>query len=247
MTMTTVEITTPDGVANAHLARPDDSPHPGVLFIADAYGLRQAIDDMVGRIAAEGYVVLAPNVFYRAGRTPIDPLPDPRDPDGYAAAFRSVRPLIEQVTPARIGSDGGAYLEYLRTAASPGPLAVVGYCMGGRLAWRIAAARPDRVAALAAFHTAGLVTDASDSPHRSAAALEPVEAYFGFADQDQGMTPAQIVELEQALQAAGVRFRAEVYEGARHGYAVPDSPVYDEVAATRHYRELLAMLERTLS
>jgi carboxymethylenebutenolidase len=246
METTTVEITTPDGVANAHLARPDDGPHPGVLFIADAFGLRPAIDDMAGRIAAAGYVVLAPNVFYRAGRAPVDRLTGPRDPDHYAAAFRSVLPLIEQLTPARVASDGAAYLEYLGMAASPGPLAVNGYCMGGRLAWRIAAAHRDRVAALAAFHTAGLVTDAPDSPHRSANELGPVEAYFGFADQDQGMTPAQIAELEQALQAGGVRYRAEVYQGARHGYAVPDSPAYDEAAAERHYGALLALLGRGL-
>ena len=244
METATVEITTPDGVANARLVRPDDGLHPGVLFIADAFGLRPAIDDMVGRIAAAGYVVLAPNVFYRAGRAPVDPLPEPRDPDRYAAAFRSVLPLIEQLTPARIASDGAAYLGYLGMAASPGPLAVTGYCMGGRLTWRIAAAHRDRVAALAAFHTAGLVTDAPDSPHRSAADLGPVEAYFGFADQDQGMTAAQIAELEQTLQAAGVLYRAEIYDGARHGYAVPDSPAYDEAAAQRHYRELLALLQR---
>ncbi|HUK77934.1 MAG TPA: dienelactone hydrolase family protein [Thermoleophilia bacterium] len=246
MESTAVEIATADGVANAYLARPDDGPHPGVLFIADAFGLRAAIDEMVDRIAADGYVVLAPNVYYRAGRAPVV-LPDPPDHDHVAVTFAAVRPLIEQLTPPRIAADGAAYLEYLGTVASPGPLAVTGYCMGGRLAWRIAAAHPDRVAALAVFHTAGLVTDAPDSPHRSAADLGPVEAYFGFADQDQGATPAQIVELEQSLRAAGVRYRAEVYDGARHGYAVPDSPVYDEAAAQRHYRELLSLLQRRLN
>jgi len=126
-------------------------------------------------------------------------------------------------------------------------VAVAGYCMGGRLGWRIAAAHQGRAAALAAFHTAGLVTDDPDSPHRSAAQLGDVEAYFGFADQGQGATPAQIAELEQNLRAANVSYRAEVYEGARHGYAVPDSPAYDEAAAQRHYRALLALLERRLA
>jgi carboxymethylenebutenolidase len=242
-----VEITTPDGVANARLAKPDDGPRPGVLFIADAFGLRPAIDDMVSRIAAEGYVVLAPNVFYRGGRAPVDLPPTPGNADQRASAFASVRPLIEQLTATRIASDGAAYLQYLGTTASEGPLAITGYCMGGRLGWRIAAAHPDNVAALAAFHTTGLVTDAPDSPHRSAADLKPVEAYFAFADQDQGMTAAQIAELELSLQAAGVRYRAEIYQGARHGYAVPDSPVYDEAAAQRHYRELLALLKRKLT
>jgi carboxymethylenebutenolidase len=246
METTAVEIATADGVAHAHLARPDDDPRPGVLFIADAFGLRPAIDDMVDRIAAEGYVVLAPNVFYRGGRAPVELPPGPMDHDQSAAAFRSVRPLIEQLTPPRIASDGAAYLEYLGVVA-PGPLAITGYCMGGRLAWRIAAAHPDRVAALAAFHTAGLVTDAPDSPHRSAADLGPIEAYFGFADEDQGATPMQIAELEESLQAARVRYRAEIYEGARHGYAVPDSPAYSEAAAQRHYRELLDLLKRRLT
>ena len=241
----TVEIMTPDGVANAYLARPDGDAHPGVLLISDAFGLRPAIEDMAGRIAAGGYVVLAPNVYYRAGRTPVEALLGPSDRPRPAGAFQAVLPLIEQLTPARIASDGGAYLDHLEGAA-PGPVAVTGYCMGGRLAWRIAAAYPGRVAALAAFHTAGLVTDAPDSPHRSAADLGPVEAYFGFADEDAGATREQIAVLERALDSAGVPYTAEVYEGAHHGYAVADSAAYDEAASERQFHELSALLRRTL-
>ena len=146
-----------------------------------------------------------------------------------------------------MAADGGAYLAYLAGVAAPGPVAITGYCMGGRLGWHIAAAHPGRVAALAAFHTAGLVTEEADSPHRSAAQLGPIEAYFGFADEDRGATPEQIAVLRQALDAAGVRYTAEIYEGARHGYAVPDSPVYDEAAAERQSRELRALLRRALT
>ncbi len=242
----TVEVMTPDGAANAYLALPDGGAHPGVLFISDAYGLRPAIEDMVDRVAADGYVVLAPNVFYRAGRAPVEALLGPSDRPRPESAFRAVLPLIQELTPARIAADGGAYLQYLESVAAPGPVAVTGFCMGGRLAWRIAAAYPGRVAALAAFHTAGLVTDTPDSPHRSAADLGPVEAYFGFADEDPGMTPEQIATLEQALDSAGVRYVAEVYAGARHGYAVADSQAYDEAAAERQARELRALLVRTL-
>ena len=242
----TVDVETPDGVANAYLARPDGDPHPGVLFMPDAFGLRPAIEEMVDRLAADGYVVLAPNVYYRAGRAPVEALLGPSDRPRPASAFQSVLPLIQELTPARIAGDGGAYLEYLESVAAPGQVAITGYCMGGRLAWYIAAAHPGRVAALAAFHTAGLVTDAPDSPHRSAADLGPLEAYFGFADEDAGATPEQIAALGQALDAAGVRYVAEVYAGAHHGYAVPDSPVYDEAAAERQSRELRALLRRTL-
>ena len=125
-------------------------------------------------------------------------------------------------------------------------MAVIGYCMGARLGWRIAAAHPDRVAALAGFHGGGLATDAPDSPHHSAAALSGAELYFGHADQDQSMPAEQIAQLDAALDAAGVRYRSEVYEGARHGYTMSDTPVYDEAATERHFRELFTLLARTL-
>jgi carboxymethylenebutenolidase len=164
--MQSVDISAPDGVADAYLARPDEAPHPGVLFIMDIYGLRPTLAEMVERIASFGYVVLAPNVLYRAGRSPVLALPDPSDADARAAFFRSVRPLVAELTPDRLTGDGAAYLDYLEQAAAPGPVAITGYCAGARLGWRIAAAHADRVAALAGFHPGGLVWDASDSPHQ---------------------------------------------------------------------------------
>jgi carboxymethylenebutenolidase len=240
-----VDIPTPDGAADAYLSRPDDGPHPGVLLIVDAFGLRPAIERIADRVASDGYVVLAPNIFYRAGRAPVLELPDLHDPEKYANTLKSVWPLVEQLTPERLASDGRAYLEYLEQVSTPGPVAITGYCMGGRAGWRIAAAYPDRVAALAAFHTAGLVTDEPDSPHRSARDLD-AELYFGFADQDRNMTAEQIAALERTLEEAGARFRAEVYPGAQHGYAVADVPAYNEAASERHFRELHALLARAL-
>jgi carboxymethylenebutenolidase len=241
----TVEVTTPDGLADAYLARPDDRPHPGVLFVMDAYGLRPTIAGMADRIAADGYVLLAPNVFYRAGYAPVLPLPDLTDPERRSSFFRSLQPLLEQLTPERIAADGAAYVDHLGEVASPGPVGITGYCMGGRVGWRIATSHAGRVAALAAFHPGGLVTDAPDSPHRSAASLK-AELYLAFADQDPSMTAEQIATLERTLQAAGVRYRAEVYQGARHGYTMADTAAYDEAARERHFRELRALLQRTL-
>jgi len=242
----TVDIATPDGVADAFLAAPDDRPHPGVLFIMDAFGLRPTIGEMLDRIAADGYVVLAPNVFYRAGRAPVLALPDLTDPEQRAGFFVSLRPLIDQLTPERVATDGAAYLDYLAGVAAPGPIAITGYCMGARVGWRLAAANPDRVAALAAFHAGGLVTDAPDSPHRSAAQLT-AELYFGFADQDPSMTAEQIATLEQTLKQAGARYRSEIYAGAQHGYTMADTPAHDEAARERHFHELNALLRRTLA
>jgi carboxymethylenebutenolidase len=245
MQSSTVEVRIADGVADAYLIRPDDDhPHPALLFIMDAIGLRQRIEEMADRIAASGYVVLAPNVFYRAGRAPVLPLPDFTEPDNRASFMQAVRPLIEQLTPDCAARDGGAYLDYLAGVA-PGSVAITGYCMGARLGWRIAAAHPDRVVALAGFHGGGLVTDAPDSPHRSATDIK-AELYFGHADQDPSMSAEQIAVLEQALDDAAVRYRSELYQGARHGYTMADSAAYDQAACERHFTELFALLGRAL-
>src|SRR5919198_4125248 len=163
-----IDVQTQDGVADAYLTRPDDEPHPAVLFIVDAYGLRPQIEQMADRIAARGYVVLAPNVFYRAGRAPVVSLEGIDDPERRSEVFGRVMPLVRGLTTEQIVADGAAYLDKLEEVGGRGPVAITGYCMGGRVAWRIAAAYPERVAALAGFHVAGLVTDGDDSPHRSA-------------------------------------------------------------------------------
>ena len=243
MTSSQVEIRTPDGVANAYLARPDDEPHPGVLFIMDAFGVRPAVEQMVDRIAEVGYVVLAPNVFYRSVRSVPQP---PGDPEKRGEYFGSViRPLIQELTPERVAADGKAYLDELARSGATEPVAITGYCMGGRLAWWIAKAHAERVAALAGFHVGGLVTDDPNSPHLSAPDIEAA-MYWGFADEDPSMGPDQIEAFHGALEDANSRYRIEVYEGARHGYTMVDSPVYDEAASDRHFRELGSLLEQTL-
>jgi len=245
MDTATVEIPTRDGVANAFLARPDDRPRPGVLYLMDAFGLRATIEEMAKRIAADGYVVLAPNVFYRAGRAPVPQAGDLSDPEQRGRFFAQLRPLIDELTPEALAADGGAYLDWLERVSAGGRFAITGYCMGARCGWWIAAAHPDRVAALAGFHPGGLVTDGPDSPHLAADRVK-AELYFGFADRDPSMTAEQIATFERALREAGARFRAEVYAGAEHGYTMADSPAFDEAARERHFRELRALLERTL-
>ena len=241
----TIEIPTGDGVADAYLARPNDGDrHPGVLFMMDGIGLRPRIAEMAQRIASHGYVVLAPNLFYRGGRAPVVPLPDFTEPDSRGAYMAKLRPLMEQLTPDAVAHDGEAYLDYLAQVAEP-PVAITGYCLGARIGLRIAEAYPRRVAALAGFHGGRLVTDAADSPHRGVGSVEG-EVYFGHADNDQSNTPEQIAALDRALDEAGVRHRTEVYEGAMHGYTMTDMPVYNEAAAERHFDELFALLDRTL-
>ena len=118
--------------------------------------------------------------------------------------------------------------------------------MGGRIGWRIAAAYPDRVAALGGFHTGGLVTDDDDSPHLSAGELR-AEVFLGHADNDRSMTPGTDRHGRARARRAGVTYRSELFAGAAHGYTMADTPVYDEAAAERHFDELFGLLDRTVA
>jgi carboxymethylenebutenolidase len=241
-----IEIQTADGVAEAYLATPDDGERPpGVLFLMDAFGLRPRIEEMADRIAERGYAVLAPNLFYRAGRVPVLPFPDMTQEDARADFFTKVRPLMGELTPERLAADGAAYLDEL-AKVSDGPVALTGYWLGVRVGMRIAAAHPDRVAALGGFHGGGLVTDDPNSPHRVVDQLR-AELYFGHADNDQSNSAEQIAALDTALDDAGVPHRSEVYEGAAHGYTMSDTPAWNEQASERHFTALFDLLERTLA
>ncbi|SFS82303.1 dienelactone hydrolase family protein [Saccharopolyspora flava] len=245
---TTVDITTPDGVADAYLTHPEgDGKHPAVLFYMDAFGLRPHLTGMADRLAAEGFTVLVPNLFYRAGRTPVFELPEFIDPGARPEIFQTIGPIMQQLTPELAMRDAGAYLQWL--ADSPlttgEPVGVTGYCMGAVMALRTAGTYPERVAAMGGFHGGNLATEEPDSPHLLADRVT-AEVYFGHADQDHALPPEQIERLDKALTDAGVRFRTEVYEGAMHGYTQADTASYNEAGAERHWAALLELFHRTL-
>ncbi|WP_425246200.1 dienelactone hydrolase family protein [Streptomyces sp. NEAU-NA10] len=244
---TAVDIPTEDGVADAYLAHPaDGSPRPGVLLYQDAFGLRPHLRAMADRLAGAGYTVLVPNVFYRHGRAPVVELPEFIDPAARPEMWKQLSPIMQSLTNDLAMRDAGAYLRWL--AESPlvadGPVALTGYCMGARLSLLTAGTYPDRVAAAAGFHGGRLATDAPDSPHLVADRVK-AELYFGHADEDTSLPPEQIKRLEDALTAAGVRHRCEVYEGAHHGFTQADTAAYHEEGAERHWTALLDLLKRT--
>lgn len=239
---------TGDGAADAIVAAPTEGgPYPGVLVYMDAFGLRPRLEEMAARLAGEGYVVLVPNVFYRAGRAPLVDLEGLDQSESRGRIFGALRPIMQAHTPALAMRDADAYLAYL--AAHPqvanGPVGTVGYCMGGALALRTAAHFPGRVAAAASFHGGRLATDQPDSPHALADRIE-AEVYVGHADNDASITPEQQQVLAESLTSAGVQFVSEVYEGAAHGFTMADTAAYDEQAEARHWERLLDLFRRTL-
>lgn len=246
----TVDVPTPDGPADAYFTRPaDGAPRPAVLVFMDAIGVRPRLEEMADRIAAQGYAVLVPNVFFRAGRAPVVPdLVDRLQSEERASVMGELRPRMQELTPERIAQDTEAFLAFLdaQPDVTAGPMATTGYCMGGAMSLRAAAQFPDRVVAAASFHGGNLAPDDPDGPQQGAPRMR-AEVYVAHADNDASMPHEQVVRLEQALDAAGVTYTSEVYEGASHGFTMSDMAVHHAPAEQRHWNAFLGLLNRKLS
>ncbi len=240
----TIDIETADGVCPSHVfTPPGDGPSPGVLFYIDGLAMRPAMHEMGERLAAAGYYVLMPDLFWRAGAlTPPDPKAIMADPAARTAWFQKVFP---HVSPEKVMRDTRAFLDHLaqQAAVVPKQVAVTGYCMGGRMSLTAAGTYPDEILGAAAYHPGGLVTDGPDSPHLLAPKIT-AKIYVGGASEDANFTDAQKAQLEQALTDAGVDHVIETYP-ARHGWVPTDTPVHDPAQAERHWETLLAFLART--
>ncbi|GAA0395301.1 dienelactone hydrolase family protein [Streptomyces luteireticuli] len=242
MPTTMLQIPTADGEADAFAAFPDGGGrHPGVLMYADGFGIRPVLREMARELAGHGYYVLVPNLFYRHGPAPVIELPEYIGEEARPAVFAQLMPLIETHTTERVLSDAEAYLKFLtaQPEVSAGPVAVTGYCIGGLLATRTAAAHPGRVAALAAFH-GPVGVDGPDSLSKLTA-----EVHFGHAEND--LTPETLGGLNQALDAAGVGYTSEIYPGTVHGFTMSDTDAFNPAALQRHWDRLLPLLGRTLA
>ncbi|MBO0726378.1 MAG: dienelactone hydrolase family protein [Blastocatellia bacterium] len=244
-----IEIAATDGTSDAVLFRPEGERRlPGVIFLTDIRGIRPATRDMARRLAAEDYCVLMPNVFYRTSRPPVFDFPMRI---GEERSMKRIAELAAPVTPEAMERDASDYVDFLagRDSVSEGPMGVVGHCFTGPMAMRVAAARPDRIAAATSFHGVRLFTDDAASPHL---VLPRVKArlYFAHAVNDNSMPQEAIEKFNRALEAwnpSGDRYESEVYEGAYHGWTAPDSPVYNEAQAERAFRKLAELFAETLS
>ncbi|MCA9490602.1 MAG: dienelactone hydrolase family protein [Myxococcales bacterium] len=241
----TIEAVVEDGVAQGLLLVPEgDGPFPLVLFFMDALGLRPAMTDMGRRLAAAGYAVIQPDLYWRSAPVaPFDWATCWSDEGERGRLFG----LMNAVHKDQVMADARALIGAIddprvRTTR----IGAVGYCMGGRMTMFAAADLADLVAAAASIHGGGLVRDAAVSPHRGAPAMKAA-LYVGVADEDNSCTPADCEVLEAALRDAGVRYQLEHNPGARHGYAVPDAPVFHAEAAERHWERVLALFGAELA
>jgi carboxymethylenebutenolidase len=206
----------------------------------DGLGIRPAMLELGERLATYGYVVLLPDLFWRAG--PYEPM----DPQAVFSDPEQRKILMEKyfavATPANIMSDTRAFLAYLAAQPDvrPGPIATTGYCMGGFLSLTAAGTYPDQIAAAASYHGARLASDDPASPHLLAPKMR-ARVYVAGAIEDHGFPDDMKARLDDALTAAGVDHLVETYQ-AKHGWVFRDIPVYDEAAAERHWQSLTALL-----
>ena len=237
-----VTVTTPDGAADCYFVHPASGTAPGILIWPDIYGLRPAFREMGKRLAESGYSVLVVNLFYRAKKAPTAEA-------GGATPIQDLMPLARALNETTHMTDAKAFIAWLdaqKPVARKRKIGTQGYCMGGPIAFRTAAAVPDRVGAVASFHGGGLVTETPNSPHLQAAKSK-AQFLIAIAENDDKRSPNDKTSLKETFAAANLPAEIEVYSGAAHGWCPPDSRVYNESQAEKAWSRLLALYGKALA
>ena len=232
-----VEITTPDGKADCYFVHPATGTAPAVLVWPDIFGLRPAFRQMGKSLAESGYSVLVVNPFYRAQKAPTAKA-------GGATPIQEVMPLARGLNEGTHMTDAKAFIGWLDEQASVAKnkkIGTQGYCMGGPIAFRTAAAVPNRVGAVASFHGGGLVREGDNSPHLQAVKTK-AQFLIAIAENDDKRAPKEKDVLKETFGKAA---EIEVY-GAAHGWCPPDSQVYNQELAEKAWSRLLALYSKAL-
>jgi carboxymethylenebutenolidase len=241
-----VDIRTPDGTADAYFVHPSKGAHAAVLVWPDIFGLRPAFRQMGKRLAGAGYAVLVVNPFYRRQRAPTAPEhPDFEDP----ATRTALMDLMSGLNPATTQTDAVAFVQWLDGQAAVDRhkrIGTSGYCMGGPLTMRTAAAAPERIGAGASFHGGGLVTDKPDSPHLLIPKMK-ARYLIAIAESDDKRQPEAKDVLREAFAKAKLPAEIEVYPGTIHGWCPPDSKVYNHEQAERAWSRMLVLFKSGLA
>jgi carboxymethylenebutenolidase len=245
MSYETLSVRAKDGDCPVYVFTPKGTgPWPATIFFMDGLGIRPILFEMAQRLADGGYVVLLPDLYYRAG--PYEPL-DPKAVFASNDVRGAIGHLYSTTGNIKAAQDTEAFLALIdsRKDVKGTKIGTTGYCMGGGISLTVAGTYPDRIAAAASFHGGGLASDAEDSPHLLAPKMK-AKVYVGGADQDGSYPPEMAERLDKALTDAKVDHRCEIYEGALHGWTMADFPIYNEPAAERHWQELFALFKATL-
>jgi carboxymethylenebutenolidase len=236
-----VTIKTPDGTCDAYFVHPVKGSAAGVLVWPDIFGLRPAFRQMGKRLAETGYSVVVVNPFYRVQKAPTAA-------KGSATPIPELLPLAKQLSETTHMTDARAFIAWLdqqQAVAKNRKIGTQGYCMGGPMAFRTAAAMPDRVGAVASFHGGGLVTTEPNSPHLQASKTKAA-LLIAIASNDDKQRPDDKNVLKETFAKSGQSAEIEVYSGA-HGWCPPDSTVYNQPDAEKAWSRLLELYKKALA
>lgn len=237
-----LDIATADGAMNSFVVHPEEGgPFPVVLFLMDAPGKREELHDMARRLAAVGYFVVLPNLYYRRTR---DYWLKERTESAMAVMFTHMHSLDRRTNQV----DTQALLAFVdaQPQADAARIGAVGYCMSGPFVVWAGVDFAPRLRCIASIHGANMATDSADSPHRVAAQLQ-CESYFACAEIDKWAPPGDIDLLQAALQQGKVPHRIEWYPRAEHGFVFPlRAGIYQREAAERHWERLYTLFARAL-
>lgn len=247
-----LDIPTRDGRMPTFITHPqEDEPFPAVIVYMDFWGVREELFDIARRIATVGYYCMVPDLYYRQGRV----RNEFRDARGRMLSLAAlseaqqaaVRAPMLKLTDAMTIDDTGALLEFVDRGepVRPGAMGAIGYCLGGRLVFRVCGTFPERFRAGASMHGTRLVTDGADSAHLVASRARG-ELYCGFAEKDPFAPLSTITAVAETLARSCVKYRYEVHAGAEHGYALPDRDIFDKRAANRDWELIFAMFRRQI-
>jgi len=241
-----VVIDTPDGKADCYFVHPEDGPAPAVLIWPDILGLRPAFRQMGKRLAQSGYSVLVVNPYYRDEPSPVVEVGASFSDD---AVRTKVRGLAGNLSPETNVTDAKAFISWLDKQPSVDTsqkMGTTGYCMGGPMVFRTAAAVPDRVGAAATFHGGGLATESDNSPHLLIPQMQ-AEFLIAIAENDDEKDPQAKYTLAKAFKKSDLQAEIEVYNDAMHGWCPPDSGVYNEAQAEKAWSRMLSLFNSALS
>jgi carboxymethylenebutenolidase len=240
-----IEIKTESGQMNTFICHPERrGPHPAVIFLMDAPGIREELRDMARRLGTVGYYVMLPNLYYRSGVEEFGPFVG----EAYAATREKFMQLMGTINIPMVMQDVDALIAFAAQdrAASSSSMGCVGYCMSGQYAVNAAVRHPDRVRAAASIYGVRLVTEKPDSPHL-APQYTNARLYFGCAETDQHAPREMIDALRAELEAKRANAEVEIYPGTQHGFAFPQRPVYNKPAAERHWERLFTLFGDVLT
>ena len=235
-----IDITTRDGAMNTFVTHPEEGgPFPVVFFYMDAPGKREELHDMARRLGSAGYYVVLPNLYYRTTREFDFTQGEPTETR--ARMFELMGSLSDDL----VESDTNALFAHVDadSNASADHVGCVGYCMSGPFSFAMAARFPNRIKAAASCYGVRLFGDGSPA---NLADRVKGELYFACAETDVYAPKEMVDQLEAHLKSVGANARVEWYPGTQHGFAFPQRPVYDKLAAERHWERLHSLFDRNL-